>query len=63
MVVGADVQPDAGVAEPVREPHAEDVDVEVLLLVDARGEEVDVAELARVADGLQAGRPRVGHEP
>ena len=50
VVVGADVQPHAAVAEPVGQPHAEHVDVEVLLLVDARGEEVDVAELARVAE-------------
>ena len=36
VVVGADVQPHAAVAEPVGQPHAEHVDVEVLLLVDAR---------------------------
>jgi hypothetical protein len=57
VVVAVDVEPDAAVAEPVRQRHPEHARVEVGLLVDRAGEEVDVAELARRADdAVAAGR-------
>src|SRR4051812_42667350 len=63
MVVGVDVQPHAAVAEPVRQAHPERIDVEVLLLLDAGGQEVDVAELARMADGQRPRGTGVRHQP
>ena len=59
VVVGVDVEPDAVLAEPVGEPHPERLGVEAALLVEVAGQEVDVPELARVADDGAPGRARV----
>ena len=67
VVVGVDVEPDARLAEPVGEPHAEHVGVEAEAGLDVAGEAVDVAELARRRRGgrsstaghaAASGRPR-----
>jgi hypothetical protein len=48
VVIGAQAQPGAGVAEPVAHAHAEDVAVEIAHLVEVGGQHVHVAEPARM---------------
>ena len=59
VMVAVDVKPHSAVAEVVTEPHAEDLVVKVALFVEVSGQEVDVAELARVTDDLVRDRARV----
>ena len=51
VVVRVDVEPDARLAEPVREPHPEHLGVEADARLDVAGEAVDVAEPARARPG------------
>ena len=64
VVLGVDVEPDAGLAEPVGDPHPEHVRVERDVRVDRAGQAVDVPEPARPADvhgrrGARVLRPAV----
>ena len=56
VVVGADVEPDARLAEPVRDPHAEHLGVEAEAGLDVAGEAVHVAEPARRRRGGRSSR-------
>ncbi len=63
VMLGVDVEPDAGLAEPVGDPHPEDIGVERDVRPDVAGEAVDVTEAAGTAEVHRRRRPGVLRPP